>query len=266
MLPRVKILQVPVSDFTTQKAQVKLYLPPDLNPNKKYPLIVYVYGGPGSQFVNEKFNFYEYQTYLAGSKGFVYAVIDPKGTGGQGEKWQHTMYHSFGKPEVQSTIEVAKFLRSNLTFIDPDRLAIWGWSYGGFLSLSVLGQDKEDVFKCGASVAPVVDWTLYDTYYTERYMGLPIGDNEFSYDQSRVFKHLDNLKNKRFYLMHGTNDDNVHYQQSMLLSGALEELNILFRQQSYLDQDHSIGRYHKHLYHSLTDFFLNDCFSERKTK
>jgi len=173
------------------------------------------------------------------------------------------MYCGFGTNEVSSVIEAAAWLQKNLTFVDPSRTAIWGWSYGGFLSLSALGRDKEGVFTCGASVAPVVDWTLYDTYYTERYMDL-LDNNLAGYENSRVFKRLEPLRHKNFYLMHGTHDDNVHYQQSMLLSAALESKDILFRQQSYPDQDHSINDYHKHLYHSLTDFFLNDCSGKER--
>jgi dipeptidyl-peptidase-4 len=173
------------------------------------------------------------------------------------------MYRGFGTDEVTSVIEAAAWLKSNLSYIDPTRTAIWGWSYGGFLSLSVLGHDDDDVFTCGASVAPVVDWRLYDTYYTERYMDL-LDNNLEGYEYSRVFKRLEPLRRKPFYMMHGTHDDNVHYQQSMLLAAALEEKDILFRQQSYPDQDHSINDYHLHIYHSLTDFFLNDCSGKER--
>ncbi len=124
-----------------------------------------------------------------------------------------------------------------------------------------LAKDTEGVFACGASVAPVVDWTLYDTYYTERYMGLPrMNDNFVGYNKSSVFHYLDNLRTKKYYLLHGTHDDNVHYQQSMLLSAALEEKDILFRQQAYPDQDHSIFQYRTHLDHTLAHFFIKDCF------
>jgi len=106
----------------------------------------------------------------------------------------------------------------------------------------------------------VTDWRLYDTYYTERYMGT-IHDNPEGYNKSAVFNYLTNLRNKKFFVMHGTRDDNVHAQQTMLLTEALEDKDILFRQHFYPDSDHSIIKYHKHLYHSLTDFFINDCFN-----
>ena len=104
-----------------------------------------------------------------------------------------------------------------------------------------------------------IRWELYDTVYTERYMGRPV-DNPEGYNASTPLWHLDTLRNKKYYLIHGTHDDNVHYQQSMMLSAALEEKDILFKQQAYPDQDHSIGDYRKHLYHSLTSFFTDDCF------
>ena len=151
--------------------------------------------------------------------------------------------------------------QENLAYVDKDKTAVWGWSYGGYLSLMTLAKDLNNIFKCGASVAPVVDWNLYDTYYTERYMGLNTPqDNLSGYNRSSVFHYLDNLRNKKYYLLHGTHDDNVHYQNSMLLSAALEDMDILFRQQAYPDQDHSIFQYRMHLDHSLVNFFLSDCF------
>ena len=139
---------------------------PDFNSGQQYPLLVYVYGGPGFQAVDDKWNQYDYETYLAGSQEIVYAMIDPKGSGFQGTDWMFSVYKNFGGPEVSSTIEVTKYLQNNLNYIDSKKTAIWGWSYGGFLSLSVLAQEVDGVFKCAASVAPVVDWRLYDTYYT----------------------------------------------------------------------------------------------------
>ena len=119
--------------------------------------------------------------------------------------------------EVDSTLEVTKYLQTSLPYVDQDRTAIWGWSYGGYLSLSTLISDKQNIFKCGASVAPVTDWTLYDTYYTERYMGL-LDDNINGYNRARVFHKLNNLSkyNKKYFVAHGTHDDNVHFQQSMV--------------------------------------------------
>ena len=163
---------------------------------------------------------------------------------------------------VVNAITVRQYdFQDNLGYIDKKKTAVWGWSYGGYLSLMTLSKDTENIFACGASVAPVVDWSLYDTYYTERYMGLDSeNDNSAGYNRSSAFHYLENLRHKKYYLLHGTHDDNVHYQNSMLLSAALEDKDILFRQQAYPDQDHSIRSYRMHLDHSLYNFFLSDCF------
>ena len=117
------------------------------------------------------------------------------------------------------------------------------------------------MFACGASVAPVVRWDLYDTLYTERYMSTP-ADNAEAYNASSPLYRLDRLKAKKYLVMHGTHDDNVHYQQSMMLAAALEEKDILFRQQAYPDEDHGISDYRRHLYHTLTQFLVEDCFKK----
>merc|ERR1719244_59792 len=142
-------------------------------PGKKWPMLVEVYGGPGFQKVDKQWQGYGYPAYVASSLGIVYAVIDPRGSGFQGDAWRHAVYRNFGSVEVSDTISVAKYLQENIDYIDAAETAIWGWSYGGFLSLSALTKDTSGVFKCGASVAPVVKWELYDTIYTERYMSTP---------------------------------------------------------------------------------------------
>jgi len=244
-----------------QKAQVTVYLPSAVQtqPGKKFPMLVDVYGGPGSQFVDKQWNAHGYASYLSSSQGVIYVKIDPRGSGFQGDAWRHSVYRNFGSVEVTDTIHVTKYLQDNLDYVDKTRTAIWGWSYGGFLSLSALTKDTTDVFSCGASVAPVVRWELYDTYYTERYMST-LEDNPAGYNSSSPLLNIENMRNKKYLLVHGTHDDNVHYQQSMLLSAALEEKDILFRQQTYPDQDHSIADYRRHLYHTLTNFLLEECF------
>jgi len=256
--PTVQWTEVAVAG-TQQKAQVMLYLPPGYQSGSKLPMLVEVYGGPGFQKVDKQWQGYNWPSYVAGTLGIVYAVIDPRGSGFQGDAWRHAVYRQFGTVEVEDTISVTASLQKSLPYVDPERTAIWGWSYGGYLSLSALTQDTNSVFSCGASVAPVVRWELYDTVYTERYMSTP-EDNPVGYNSSSPLWRLENLRDKQYYLIHGTHDDNVHYQQSMLLSAALEEKDILFRQQSYPDQDHSIGDYRRHLYHSLSNFFVKDCF------
>ena len=135
----------------------------------------------------------------------------------KGDDWRFAVNRAFGTAEVESTLEVTEYLQNKLSYVDSDRTGIWGWSYGGFLSLSTLISDTRNTFKCGASVAPVTDWTLYDTYYTERYMGL-LENNINGYNRARVFDRLNNISkyNKKYFVAHGTHDDNVHFQQSMV--------------------------------------------------
>jgi len=257
----VKYMKVPIPG-TGQSANVIMHLPSTIfsNPGKKYPMLVDVYGGPGFQTVDKKWAGYGFGAYMSSSEEVVYVRIDGRGSGFQGNAWRHAVYRNFGSAETSDTIYVTKYLQDNLNYVDRDRTAIWGWSYGGFLSLSVLTQDTDNVFSCGASVAPVVRWELYDTYYTERYMST-VDDNPDGYNTSTPLTNLENLRHKKYLVMHGTHDDNVHYQQSMLLAAALEEKDILFRQQTYPDQDHGIGDYTKHLYHTLSNFLLEECFN-----
>lgn len=257
-VPRPLNLQVPLKGG--YNAQVRLLLPPSLNRNKasQYPLLVHVYGGPNSQQVSDRFRV-DWGTHLASSRGVIYAMIDGRGTGYQGDKMLHEIYRQMGTVEIEDQIQVVQHLINTLPFVDTNRTAIWGWSYGGFAAASALA--KSDTFKCAMSVAPVTNWIYYDSIYTERYMGLPtVDDNELGYVRSDLCGMADNFRNKQLYLVHGTADDNVHYQQSMMLSKALEAADVLFRQQSYPDENHNIGHLRRHLYHSLGAFLMTDCF------
>ena len=138
----VEFLEVAV-DGSDQKAQVMLYLPPGVErePGKKWPMLVEVYGGPGFQKVDKQWQGYGYPAYVSGSLGIVYAVIDPRGSGFQGDAWRHSVYRNFGSVEVSDTVSVTKYLQENIDYIDASKTAIWGWSYGGFHSLSSLTKD-----------------------------------------------------------------------------------------------------------------------------
>jgi dipeptidyl-peptidase-4 len=230
--PIVKRFTVPVPGGFD--AQVKLLLPPkaDLSGKTKYPMLVFVYGGPDTNEVTEKFNI-DWGTYLVTNKSIIYASIDGRGSGLKGNSMMFAVYRNLGTIEIADQINVTRYLQNNLPYIDQTRTGIWGWSYGGYATGMALAADVGGIFKCGMSVAPVTDWTLYDSIYTERFMGLPVAsDNLAGYEQSLLLNKVDNIKKKGYYLIHGTLDDNVHYQQSMLLSKFLEQKDILFRQQS----------------------------------
>lgn len=261
-LPQVKTFPVQISGG--YNAQVKLYLPPGLREDEitRYPLIVQVYGAPGSQLVTEMFKI-DWNTYLASRKNMIIAQIDGRGSGGQGYKFLHEVYYRLGSVEVADQLEVTEYLRDSLHFVDKQRVAVWGWSYGGFVAALALAHPEQNVFECGISVAPVVSWKLHDSAYAERYMGLPdVVSNYKGYAESDVYDKVEHLRNKMFYLVHGTADDNVQFQQSMALARHLAKKGILFRQQVYPDVSHSLAGVKGHLYLSMAQF-LDDCFQKQ---
>ena len=145
-------------------------------------------------------------------------------------------------------------------FLDENKTGIWGWSYGGYSTLWTLLKDVDDVFKCGLSTAPPTDWLFYDSMYTERFMGLPtLDDNLEGYDNSSLLNKVEGLRGKKFQLNHGVADDNVHFQQSMLIMRALELKDIEFEQNSYPDENHGLGGVRRAVYHNF-DRFWSGCF------
>ncbi|KAL1124200.1 hypothetical protein AAG570_001970, partial [Ranatra chinensis] len=258
-MPVTEQLKVPIGD--DMFAYVKLFLPPNMDKsgNTKYPLLIQVYGGPDSSQISERFNV-AWHTYLTVNQNIIYAMIDGRGSGLKGHKMLFANYRHLGTLEIQDQINVTKYLLKNKKYIDKDKTAIWGWSYGGYATGMVLANDTKGVFKCGIAVAPVSDWLLYDTLYTERYMGLPtLEDNLYGYEVASLNNKIRNFKNKRFLLIHGTLDDNVHYQQSMMLAKSLEMNDILFDQQSYPDEGHGLVDVQPHLYHMM-QHFLKQCY------
>ncbi|MCS6821051.1 MAG: S9 family peptidase [Microscillaceae bacterium] len=230
-----------------------LIKPLDMQAGKKYPVLMFVYGGPGSQQTEnewDSFNFFWYQ-HLA-SKGFAVACIDNRGTGGKGEAFKKITYANLGKYEVQDQISGAKYL-ATLPFIDKDRIGIWGWSYGGYMSSLCILLGNE-VFKVAIAVAPVTNWRFYDTIYTERYLKLP-QDNSNGYDDFSPITHASKLKGK-YLLIHGTGDDNVHFQNAVEMQNALIKANKQFDSFYYPNRNHSIsgGNTRLHLYQMMTNF------------
>uniref|UniRef100_A0A182NFA4 Venom dipeptidyl peptidase 4 n=1 Tax=Anopheles dirus TaxID=7168 RepID=A0A182NFA4_9DIPT len=259
----VRFLRVPVGDGKFQ-ASVRLYLPPEIDfeapgaATRKYPMVVYVYAGPNSVGVTAGFSV-GFASYMATTKGTIYAQIDGRGTGNQGYEFLFTINNRLGTYEMEDQIAVTRYLHETYAFIDSDRTGIWGSSYGGYATAMTLEKDHEKVFRCGISVAPVTSWMFYDSIYTERYMGRPT-DNGAGYDRSDISSFTEELKNHLFLLIHGTADDNVHYQQSMVFVRALVDHDVEFEQMSYPDEAHSLSGVQRHQYH-LMDQFWNQCFA-----
>ncbi len=227
--------------------------PANFDPNKKYPLLMFVYGGPGSQQVLNQYdgaNFFWYQ--ILAQKGYIIACVDNRGTGGRGSEFKKCTYLNLGKLEVHDQIEAAKYF-GRLPFIDATRIGIQGWSYGGFMASNCLFQGA-DVFKAAIAVAPVTNWRYYDTVYTERFLRTP-QENPSGYDDNSPVTHAKNLKGN-FLLVHGTGDDNVHFQNAVALEDALIKNNKQFQSFYYPNKNHGIagGNTRLHLYTMMTSF------------
>ncbi|KAG9510409.1 Dipeptidyl peptidase 4 [Fragariocoptes setiger] len=352
-LPQVRQFQLPIQG-THYNASVQLLLPAQLklDESTQYPMIVSVYAGPQSQRVDTKF-YINYGYYLASSKKTIYAMIDGRGSGYQGSRMAFEIYHKLGSVEIDDQLQVTRQLLKKFSFIDPHKVAIWGWSYGGYASSMALARGlprataaaaaatavpapasanytlidsrnaptgteqqvhstashhsttntrqmqarkpqmqilpnriliDKPVFECAVSVAPVTDWIYYDTAYTERYMGSPYVDESFGgdyndtlaqhessatnqkqinerYKSASLVEQAAHVNKKRLLLVHGTADDNVHFQQSIMLMKALTRRNVLYETQLYPDENHAIDhRTSKiHLYTTI-DHFFTECF------
>ncbi|XP_027674902.1 dipeptidyl peptidase 4 [Chelonia mydas] len=237
----------------------QMILPPHFDSSKKYPLLLDVYAGPCSQKVDYAFRI-NWATYLASTEQIIVASFDGRGSGYQGDEIMHAINRRLGTYEVEDQISAARKF-SEMSFVDKNRIAIWGWSYGGYVTSMVLGSGSK-VFKCGIAVAPVSRWQYYDSVYTERYMGLPVAsDNLKNYESSTVMAKAENFKEVEYLLIHGTADDNVHFQQAAQISKALVDAQVDFQAMWYTDKDHSIGgEAHSHIYTHMSHF-IKQCFS-----
>jgi dipeptidyl-peptidase-4 len=227
--------------------------PSDFDPDKKYPLFMYQYSGPGSQQVsNTYFNSNDYWYQLLADEGYIIVTVDGRGTGFKGAAFKKVTQNELGKYELEDQIEAAKKLGA-LEYIDQDQIGIWGWSYGGFMSTNAILKGS-DVFSMAIAVAPVTSWRFYDSIYTERYMTTP-QENPEGYDENSPINHVEKLRGN-FLLVHGSGDDNVHVQNSMRLIEALVQANKQFDWAIYPDKNHGIygGNTRLHLYTKMTEF------------
>jgi dipeptidyl-peptidase 4 len=226
-----------IHDFTTEDG-VKIYLsiikPVDFDPNKKYPVYMDVYGGPGYQVVRNRWPS-PVQQWVAG-EGFIVVQVDNRGGGGRGTEFKHAVYKELGKWEAHDYIAAAKYL-GELPYVDKDNVGIWGWSYGGYMSALTLLLGS-DYFKAAVAIAPVTDWKFYDTIYAERYMQRP-QDNPEGYKVGSCLEHAEKLEGK-LLLIHGGMDDNVHVQNTMQFVHLLEEAGKDFDMRIYPNGNHGI--------------------------
>ena len=232
--------------------------PKDFNPQKHYPVIMYQYGGPGSQQVRDNWNIGMngqgaiLEQYLA-QQGYVVVCVDGRGTGGRGAEFEKCTYLRLGELEARDQVEAALWLGQQ-SYVDKDRIAIWGWSYGGWNTLMSMSEGRP-VFRCGIAIAPPTCWRYYDTVYTERFMRTP-KENASGYDDVCPIARASKL-NGSLLLVHGLADDNVHFENTAEYVNALVDADKDFRQLVYPGKNHSIrgGNTRNHLFRQCINFF-----------
>lgn len=231
--------------------------PPHFDPNKRYPVLFQQYSGPGSQQVKRQFTV-DFQSYVAAALGYVVVTVDPRGTGFRGRRHRVVVRGRLGVVEAQDHIAAAQHWAEQ-PYVDAERLALWGWSYGGFTTLKTLEQDAGRTFRYGIAVAPVTDWRFYDSIYTERYMDTPQA-NGAGYDASAVTNATALAQNVRFLMMHGVADDNVHLQNSLALLDKLDLAGASnYDVHVFPDSDHSIYFHAAHpiVFDKLENWLVN---------
>lgn len=247
--------KLPAKEFFSFKTEDGVELnawmikPEGFDANRKYPVLMMQYSGPESQEVLDKWEI-GWEQFLAG-KGYLVVCVDGRGTGARGEEFRKQTYMNLGKMESDDQIAAARYL-GTLNYVDASRIAIWGWSYGGYIS--ALSMSKSKLFKAGISVAPITHWKYYDTAFTERFMRMP-KENPKGYSSSSPIDLADNLSG-RLLLIHGTMDDNVHIQNSYEYADKLIQAGKQFDMFIFPNRDHSIrgGNARMHLYQMKFDF------------
>ena len=264
---KVANLNMPTKEFFTFKTPDGVELngwmmkPAHFNPNKKYPVIMHQYSGPGSQQVLDRWGIGSFgdggmfEAYMC-DKGYIMVCVDGRGTGGRGAAFEKCTYLFLGVKESKDQAAAAHYL-STLPYIDGTRIGIWGWSFGGYNTLMSMSEGS-GAFKAGVAIAAPTDWRFYDSVYTERFMRTPKENGE-GYDAGSPIKQAAKLQGK-LLLIHGTADDNVHFQNCAEYSEALVQANKQFDMQVYTNRNHGIsgGNTRNHLMNRVADFFIEN--------
>jgi dipeptidyl-peptidase 4 len=231
--------------------------PANFDPSKKYPVYMAIYGGPGANTVTDSWDAGDYAYHqLLAQKGYIVVSVDPRGTMYRGAKFKKMTYLELGKLETEDFIAVAKELQT-YSYVEPSRIGIMGWSYGGFMT-SLAMTKGADYFKMGIAVAPVTNWRYYDNIYTERFMRTP-AENANGYDENSPINFVGQMKGK-YLLIHGSGDDNVHYQNTMEMINAMVAANKQFDLFIYPNKNHGIygGNTRNHLFNMMLDYTLKN--------
>ncbi|KAH0539481.1 inactive dipeptidyl peptidase 10 [Cotesia glomerata] len=254
-LPTRRSFEVPLPQGW--RAQVQLQLPPSWREELRdaaFPVLVEVNGRPGSEAVTDKFQI-DWGTYMSSHNDVVYIRLDVRGARGQGKK---ALYHRIGGVEVQDQLTVLQYLLNTYQYLDESRVGVWGWGYGGYVTAMVLGS-QQNVFKCGIAVNPIADWLYYNSAFTERVLGAPI-ENYKGYVEADLTQRARLVPSHSLYLVHGLADLTAPYTHGIAFAKALSEAGVIFRYQSYADEDHALTGVIEHAYRSMEDFFT-ECLS-----
>lgn len=261
---KAEFLKIPNSKGDTLNGW--MLKPANFDPAKKYPVLFCNYGGPGSQQVANRFGAVSSWHQLLAQKGFIVVSVDNTGTGFRGEEFKKKTYLQMGKFEIEDQIDAAKYMGS-LPFVDKSNIGHWGWSFGGFMSALAITKGNE-VFSAAISVAPVTNWRFYDNIYTERFMRTP-QENPKGYDDNSPINFTDKIKGK-YLIIHGTADDNVHFQNATQMITALVKSNIDFESAYYPNKNHGIGggldNTTFHLWSKMTNWILENMGNENTQK
>ncbi len=259
-LNNYKLSPAEITSYTNaygEKLNAFIIKPKQFDATKKHPVLMYVYGGPGHQLAVNRWmgaNYFWYQ--MLADKGYIIVCVDGRGTGFKGEAFKKSTYLQLGKYEIEDQIYVAQQL-GKLPYVDAARIGIWGWSFGGYMSSLAISKGA-DVFKTAIAVAPVTNWRYYDNIYTERFMRTP-QENGTSYDDNSPINHVEKIKGN-YLIIHGTADDNVHFQNAVEMVNAMITKNVKFDSEFYPNKNHGIsgGKTRLHLYERMTRYILEN--------
>lgn len=261
---KAEFLRIPNSKGDTLNGW--MLKPVNFDPVKKYPVLFCNYGGPGSQQVVNRFGAASFWHQLLAERGFIVVSVDNTGTGFRGEEFKKKTYLQLGKLEIEDQIDAAKYL-GRLAYVDKSNIGHWGWSFGGFMSSLAITKGA-DVFSAAIAVAPVTNWRFYDNIYTERYMRTP-QENAQGYDDNAPINHTDKIKGK-YIIIHGTADDNVHFQNATQMVTALVKSNIDFESAYYPNKNHRIAGTADnttfHLWSKMTNWIMENLGNENTMK
>ncbi|MFA8343347.1 MAG: DPP IV N-terminal domain-containing protein [Rhodothermaceae bacterium] len=250
-----KIITIKAEDGTD--LYCRLTLPADFDKTKKYPAIVYVYGGPHSQDVRNVWPMGGYKLWdlMMAQKGYVIFYVDNRGTDNRGTDFEQATHRQLGTLEVADQLKGVEYL-VNTGFVDKERIGCWGWSYGGFMTTSMI--TRSDAFKVGVAGGAVIDWNLYEIMYTERYMDTP-QQNPEGFKKANLINHVENLKGKKLLLVHGTSDPVVIWQHTLRYAKKASTLNMPLDYYPYIGHGHGVrGKDRLQLYHKITNYFLDN--------